>query len=158
MTLSYKGIFNAFVLLICVSVALLSYLSFAPTNVSNQLNYHQYQQDIKQLLQEIELHSSFAAIAPKQQAKINQIATRLIEQSQGFTSQEKLQGQLQQLLSQLNDPAAKAQLASKTVLDTLPVNLHFDGEYWLAFTAKGELIDADFPYLSHIDGLPINRW
>ncbi|WP_028766105.1 hypothetical protein [Shewanella fidelis] len=158
MTLSYKGIFNVFLLLICISAMLLSYLSFAPTNVSSQLNYHQYQQDIKQLLQEIDQHSSFAALAPKQQVKINQIAARFLEQSQGFTSQKQLQGQLQHLLSQLNDPAAKVQLPHKTVLDTLPVNLHFDGQYWLAFTLEGEFIDADFPFLSHIDGLPISRW
>lgn len=158
MTLSYKGIFNAFLLLICVSAMLLSYLSFAPTKVRNQLSFHQYQQDIKLLLQVINQHSSFAAIAPKQQIKMSQIAARLIEQSQGFNSQEQLQGQLQKLLSQLNDPAAKALLPNKTVVDKLPVNLHFDGQYWLAFTPEGELIDAEFPYLSHIDGLPIKRW
>ena len=148
MTLSYKGIFNAFLLLICISAMLLSYLSFAPTNVSNQLSYHQYQQDIKQLLQEIDQHSSFAALAPKQQVKIKQIAARLVEQSQGFTSQKQLQGQLQQLLSQLNDPAAKVQLPHKTVLDKLPVNLHFDGQYWLpAVTGKKQRSESR-PHLS----------
>ncbi|WP_299804157.1 hypothetical protein [uncultured Shewanella sp.] len=158
MTLSYKGIFGAFTLLICMSGALLSYLSFFPDKVTNELNHRQYQQDLRLFLKETKQHSAFAAIEPQRLITITETVNRLQQSSRGFNSSALLQQQLQQLLCLLNDPGAFALSHHSTELERLPIEPVFDGHNWQAWTNQGWLMDPDFPYLSHIDGIPISRW
>ncbi|ABV85987.1 hypothetical protein [Shewanella pealeana] len=158
MTLSYKSIFGAFTLVISLSAALLSYQLFFPKQIKTELNHRQYQQDLLMFLEATKQHSAFAAIEPQRLITITETASRLMLEASGFNHSTLLQQQLQQLLSQLNDPAAIALAHNSTSLEMLPFEPIFDGQNWQAFTPQGRLMEPDFPYLSHIDGIPISRW
>ncbi|GIU05835.1 MULTISPECIES: S41 family peptidase [unclassified Shewanella] len=158
MTLSYKSIFGAFTLFICMSAALLSYLSFFPNRVKTNLNHWQYQQDLHTFVEATRQHSAFAAIDPQRLINITASVNRLLQGSRGFHPSEQLQQQLQQLLGQLDDPSALALSHNYTELERLPIEPIFDGQYWQAVTQQDRLMEPDYPYLSHIDGIPISRW
>ncbi|GIU30214.1 S41 family peptidase [Shewanella schlegeliana] len=160
MTLSYKGILGIFSLLICISAGLLSYQSFFPNQIKTELNVRQYQQDMKLVLDKLAQHSAFAANNPQRLHEITLEANSLIQRSIGIIQSAQLAQQLQRLLSQLDDPAVQvfAPRLNTPTAGKLPINLVFDQRYWQALNLRGKPVDAQYPYLSHIDGLPIAHW
>ncbi|MGS0673832.1 hypothetical protein [Shewanella sp. 125m-1] len=163
MSLSFKGIISIFAILICASTAQLIHLSLPSSPGKTTLNHRQYQQDIDTLVEAIKQHSAFAAMDPERVTAITHATQSLLLSATNSNHAIQLEQQLLQLLSQLNDPGAGALLpinASGNIsrLQQLPIDILFDGHYWQAFTQHGEILEPDFPYLTHIDGLPMRRW
>ncbi|ABZ78079.1 hypothetical protein Shal_3536 [Shewanella halifaxensis HAW-EB4] len=163
MTLSYKGTISIFALLICVSSAQLIYLSLPSSSSITTLNHRQYRQDIDAFIDAIKQHSAFAAMEPERVTAITEASHALLQSATNSNDAARLELQLLQLLSQLNDPGASAQRPINGVYDTnrqlqLPIEIRFDGQYWHAFYQDGAMLEPDFPYLTHIDGLPMIRW
>lgn len=159
MLLSFRGTISAFTILMFVSIVQLLYLAFYPSTFATQLNRQQYQQDIQFFVDVIKQRSAFAVLSPQDLQRIETESQKLTRSAGKQTSAAALEQQLQQLISKLNDPAASVSLISSTqTAVTLPLALRFDGEHWQAFSNKKKLLAEDLPYLTHIDGIPMNRW
>ncbi|MGS0683286.1 hypothetical protein ACVBIL_19290 [Shewanella sp. 125m-7] len=160
MSLSFKGTVSIFAILICVSGAQLIYLSLPSRPYLHTLNHRQYRQDINAFVDSIKQHSAFAAMDPKRIKAITQASNKLLKSATISNSTYRLEQHLQQVLTELNDPSAAVQLPANTKDSSLrlPLDILFDGQYWQVFNLGGVMLDPDFPYLTHIDGLPMRRW
>ncbi|GIU08618.1 hypothetical protein TUM4261_15580 [Shewanella sp. c952] len=162
MALSVKSIFFIFATMMLISAVQLIRISFFPHSASYQLTSEQQKQDIQQLLRDINQKSAFAALDPDKKHKFNLTAQRLLLANLPHTNSSIFQIRLQAWLSTLNDPAVSVSQPNSTprskALTSFQGVLHHDGKHWLAFMSKEEQFDEDYPYLTHIDGLPMNRW
>ncbi|MCL1092523.1 S41 family peptidase [Shewanella kaireitica] len=162
MALSVKSIFFIFATMMLISAVQLIRISFFPHSASYQLTSEQQKQDIRQLLSDINQKSAFAALDPHRKQHFNLVSQRLLLANLPSTNSAIFKIRLQAWLSELNDPAVSVTLPNSaprsTVLTSFKGVLHHDGKHWLAFMSKEELFDEDYPYLTHIDGLPMNRW
>ncbi|MCK8044403.1 S41 family peptidase [Shewanella sp. 1CM18E] len=183
MTLSFKGIINAFAVLICMSAAQLIYLSFSPSSIKTELTPQQYQQDIALFLNAIKQHSAFAVIKPASLESVTQSSQKLAKTAPQLSQTIELEHALQSIISQLNDPGASiTRPAVNESALLLPLILRFDGQHWHALSVSGnkpteinesgkinasdklnhsaiaQELYLDFPYITHIDGLPLQRW
>ncbi|MFT5789313.1 MAG: hypothetical protein ACI8SJ_001429 [Shewanella sp.] len=162
MTVSFKTIVVLFALMMGISAAQLIRLSFFPHTASYQLSPEQQRQDINQLLTEINQKSAFAALDPIRKHTFNQQALLLLSANLQSSNAVDFQIRLQRWISSVNDPAISVDLPSRmkqlSNIKQLPVQLQYDGQHWLAYTAENKPIDEEFPYLTHMDGLPMPRW
>ncbi|MEZ9820127.1 hypothetical protein AB4238_05835 [Shewanella sp. 10N.286.45.A1] len=160
--MSVRSIFFVFATMMCISAVQLIRISFFPHSASYQLTSEQQKQDIQQVLSDINQKSAFAALDPGKKHKFNLAAQRLLLANLPHTNSSVFQIRLQALLSTLNDPAISVTLPQSApksnVLTSFQGVLHHDGKHWLAFMSIREHLDEDYPYLTHIDGLPIARW
>ncbi|PKG76036.1 hypothetical protein CXF86_03795 [Shewanella sp. GutCb] len=162
MTVSFKSIVVLFVLMMGISAAQLIRLSFFPHTASYTLSPAQQRQDINQLLAVINQKSSFAAFDPAQKYIFNQQAQRLLSANLQPSNAVNFQVKLQRWISSLNDPATSISLPNRakqlTDIKQLPGQLYYDGQHWLVYTAENSLFNEEFPFLTHMDGLPMQRW
>lgn len=162
MVVSVRSIFFVFATMMCISAVQLIRISFFPHSPSYQLTSEQQKQDIQQVLSDINQKSAFAALDPGKKHKFNLAAQRLLLANLPHTNSSIFQIRLQAWLSTLNDPAISVTLPQSAprsnVLTSFQGVLHHDGKHWLAFMPIREQLDEDYPYLTHIDGLPIARW
>lgn len=162
MAMSVKSIFFIFATMMLISAVQLIRLSFFPHSASYQLTSAQQKQDIKQLLSDINQKSAFAALDPHRKQHFNLVSQRLLLANLPSTNSSIFHIRLQAWLSILNDPAVSVTLPNNVprskVLASFQGVLHHDDKHWLAFMSNEELFDEDYPYLTHIDGLPMNRW
>ncbi|MCL1049608.1 S41 family peptidase [Shewanella abyssi] len=162
MSESFKIIVMLLALMMGISAAQLIRLSFFPHTASYQLSPEQQRQDIRQLLAAINQKSAFAAFDPSRKHAFNQQAQLLLNTNLAATNAAAFQMRLQRWVSSLNDPAITVSLPVRVQLladvKQLPGQLQYDGRHWLVYTAKNRPFDEDFPYLTHIDGLPMQRW
>ncbi|MCL1137628.1 S41 family peptidase [Shewanella pneumatophori] len=183
MTLSFKGTICAFAVLICMSAAQLLYLSISPSGIKTELTKQQYQQDIALFLNAINQYSAFAALKPASLESITRASQKLAKTAPQLSQTIELEHVLQSIISQLNDPGASVTrpAVNESAL-LLPLTLRFDGQNWHALSVSGnepseinksekineldkanhsaiaQELDLDFPYITHIDGLPLQRW
>ncbi|QQX79448.1 hypothetical protein JK628_18240 [Shewanella sp. KX20019] len=162
MSESFKSIVMLLALMMGISAAQLIRLSFFPHTASYQLSPEQQRQDISQLLAAINQKSAFAAFDPSRKHAFNQQARLLLNTNLPSTNAAAFQIRLQRWVSSLNDPAITVKLPDRVQrfadVKQFPGQLQFDGQHWLAYTAINRPFDEDFPYLTHIDGLPMQRW
>lgn len=162
MALSVKSILFIFATMMLISAVQLIRISFFPHRASYQLTSEQQKQDIQQLLRDINQKSAFAALDPRRKQRFNLVSQRLLLANLPNTNSSIFQIRLQAWLSVLNDPAVSVTLPDSAprskVLTSFQGVLHHDGKHWLAFMSKQEQFNQDYPYLTHIDGLPMSRW
>lgn len=162
MVMSVRSIFLVFATMMCISASQLIRISFFPHSASYLLTSEQQKQDIQQILNDINQKSAFAALDPDKKHKFNLAAQRLLFANLPYTNSSIFRVRLQAWLSTLNDPAVWVTLPSSApqsnVLSSFQGELHHDGKHWFAFMSIKEHLDEDYPYLTHIDGLPMARW
>ena len=156
--MSYKAIIGIFCsILILSSIQLALFLqpkSIKPINIS----FSEMQEDLQFLLSEVEQHSAFISLKPDKIS--NAIKQRLYwleaRYPLGINSAQ-LGAEITKILALLNDPASFISVTSQEV-GVLPLKLRPMGNNWLALNEQDYPIDNEFPFITHIDGLPMSTW
>ncbi|WOT05802.1 hypothetical protein [Shewanella youngdeokensis] len=162
MTVSFKTIVLILTLIMTISAVQLIRLSFFPQRVSYQLSIEQQRQDIQQLLNVINQKSAFTMLDPARKNAFTQQGQLLLAATTQTSNAAIFQIKLQHWLTTLNDPAANITLPPSMLqhspLLVLPTRLQHNNQNWIASQVSGQLINEDYPLLTHINGLPMQRW
>lgn len=116
------------------------------------------QQDLQFLLNEVEQHSAFISLNPnKIRTDIKQQITWLEARYPLGINSAQLGAEITKILAHLNDPGSFISVTSQK-LGVLPLKLRPMGENWLALNQQDYPLNNEFPFVTHIDGLPMSTW
>ncbi|BAJ00556.1 conserved hypothetical protein [Shewanella violacea DSS12] len=114
-------------------------------------------QDLDALINEIKLHSAFAALDQQRLAEIEADIGPLIYRATNTLESQYFYAEVVKLLTTLGDPGVIVTSPNEP-LPVLPVILKPLADSWLALDEDANPIDPDHPFITHIDGLPLSRW
>ncbi|QSX30640.1 hypothetical protein JYB88_02970 [Shewanella cyperi] len=156
--LSFRGVTACLCLLITLSTLALLQLSWPEPAKPQQLTAAEIAEDLYLLQQKLSRHSAFLALNGKSaEAKLGRASQALLKKVDGQLSNRRFAAELLRLLAPLEDPGL--QLAAESLdCRQLPLQLRPMEHQWLALNETGAPLDADFPFITHIDGLPLERW
>ncbi len=156
--MSFKGIIGLFTFVILLSSIQLA-LFLQPQSIQPlTLSQSEMQQDLLQLLDEIEQHSAFYSLNPEPiKAQIKQEITRLKSRYSLGVSNLNLAPEITKVLALLADPGASITSLSPNK-HLLPLKLRPMGEKWLALDNQDTPLHSEYPFITHIDGLPMSVW
>ncbi|MCE9686949.1 S41 family peptidase [Shewanella sp. AS16] len=158
MPYGYRTIVGVFCLLLGCCLLRLSLFSLPARPPAQRIEGQALRQDLYVLLERLAEHSAFFALEPqRRQAALKQAAHRLAERYPISITGDRLAAELTKLLSPLGDPGVSvAPFPSGAA--RLPVTLRPYKDRWLALTRAQRPLDPDYPFISHIDGIPLSRW
>jgi len=156
--LNFRGVTACLCLLMTLSAISLLELAWPAPPVPAQLTVAEVAEDLYLLQQKLLRHSAFLALRGEPTAaQLQQASQALLNKMDGQLSSGRFAGELLQLLTPLGDPGLR--LAPGLLnCRQLPLQLRPMDHHWLALDAKGNALDADMPFITHIDGLPLPRW
>ncbi|EGM70991.1 S41 family peptidase [Shewanella sp. HN-41] len=158
MSFSYRSIVTLFTAIIIASLIKLALFAMPDEAPSPELSAQDIRQDLYALLDQIEQHSAFYALnPPKNTEQLTHMATLIAEQYQDITPNDRFAAEVTKLLNTMKDPGSQVSNFEDKSGD-LPLNLRPINEQWLALDTKNSPINPDFPFITHIDGLPLNKW
>ncbi|MCH1929251.1 S41 family peptidase [Shewanella sp. A25] len=157
MKFSYRAIVRILSIIIGASLLRLAFIA-TPENHPNELSTQDIRQDLYVLLQQLEQHSAFYALDSEHNIKqLNHLAGLISEQYQDITPKERFAAELTKLLNSIKDPGS---LVSnfKGESTEIPFILRPLNAQWLALDKNNSPLSAEFPFITHIDGIPLNKW
>lgn len=158
MSFSYHSIVKLLTAIILVSLIKLAFFVMPNEAPSPELSGQDIRQDLYALLDQIEQHSAFYALNPsKNTEQLTRLATLIAERYQDMTPNDRFAAEVAKLLNTMKDPGSQITNFEDNSGD-LPLNLRPINEQWLALDTDNTPINPDFPFISHIDGLPLNKW
>ncbi|MGL6123627.1 MAG: S41 family peptidase [Shewanella sp.] len=158
MNFSYRSIAMLLSVIMFASLLKLVFFAVPKQNSAPVLNPQEIRQDLFTLLAQIEQRSAFYALRPdKVGPHINHMASIIAEQYQYVTPNDRFAAEVTKLLNTLKDPGALVHEFDDQSGD-LPLTLRPLNDQWLALDNSNNPINKDFPFLTHIDGLPMSKW
>lgn len=158
MSFSYRSIVTLLTAIILASLIKLAFFALPDETVNPELSAQDIRQDLFALLDQIEQHSAFYALnPPKNTEQLTRMATLIAEQYQDLTPNGRFAAEITKLLNTMKDPGSQVSHFDDNGGD-LPLTLRPINEQWLALDAKNSPINPDFPFITHIDGLPLSKW
>ena len=177
MGFSYKHTIDAFFILLLACVVRLAVFTLPPTPAPQTLTAKEMRQDLYQLIDEINQFSAFYVIdEQRHQTQLMAKAQQLSARYTDTISQQRFAAEVNKLLYLLDDPGAQLAQANTNTSSAqlnltadipnlvnanqgvLPILLRPMDSAWLALDANEQPLDADFPFITHIDGLPMTSW
>ncbi|GGI70623.1 S41 family peptidase [Shewanella gelidii] len=158
MTFGYRAIILSFTAIMLLSVLNLGWLTYAQQSTKQYLSQRQMRQDLKVLFNEIEQHSAFYSIQGlKLQKKITQKINQIDKHFPHRISREHFGAETTKLMALLADPGASV-IQPDLKTSKLPIGLRPMQSQWLALNHQGETLNLEYPFLAHIDDIPISTW
>lgn len=81
----------------------------------------------------------------------------MTEQYQDLVPKERFAAELTKLLNTLKDPGTQVAKVDNSSGE-LPFSLRPVNEQWLALDSKNNPISSEYPFVTHIDGIPLSKW
>ena len=157
MSFSYRTVITLLSMIICASLIRLAFFAI-PEKEQPTLTTKDIRQDLYILLNQIEQHSAFYALDPQHNDnQLERLAGLMTEQYQDLVPTERFAAELTKLLNALKDPGAQVAKVDNSSAD-LPLTLRPVNEQWLALDHKNNPISAEYPFITHIDGIPLSKW
>ncbi|AQS37942.1 Peptidase family S41 [Shewanella psychrophila] len=157
MRFGFPQIVNVFGLCLLISTLQLARLTLYSVEYKTRLTQSEMHQDLDVLINEVRLHSAFAALDEQRFAKIEADVEPLVYRATNSLESQYFYAEVVKLLATLEDPGAIITSPNKP-LPVLPVILKPVADSWLALDGNAVPIDPDHPFITHIDGLPLSRW
>lgn len=158
MGFNYRTIVSFLTVIIIASLIRLAIFAMPEQERTPELSAQEVRQDLYVLLNQIEQYSAFYALKPNDMAPLlTDTAAYIAEQYQDIVSNDRFAAEVTKLLNRIKDPGAQV-LNFEDKSGDLPLTLRPINEQWLALDTKNSPINSDFPFISHIDGLPMNKW
>lgn len=158
MSFSYRSIVVLLSVIIFASLLKLAFFAVPKDNTAPMLNAQEVRQDLYALLDQIEQHSAFYALTPdKASPQLKYMASLIVEQYQDITPNDRFAAEITKLLNSLKDPGAQVHDFNDQSGE-LPLTLRPLNDQWLALDSSNSPINNDFPFVTHIDGLPMSKW
>ena len=158
MSFSYRSIVMLLSVIIFASLLKLAFFAVPKDNTAPMLNAQEVRQDLYALLDQIEQHSAFYALTPdKASPQLKYMASLIVEQYQDITPNDRFAAEITKLLNSLKDPGAQVHNFNAQSGE-LPLTLRPLNDQWLALDSSNSPISNDFPFVTHIDGLPMSKW
>lgn len=156
MKFGHQTIINGFGLIMLISCIQLTIIAFKSEPPKAQLSQGEVSYDLLLLERQIAEYSALAAIKPHQFQLVQQRARQVANSPAQTINRGEFAIQLLKVLAPLDDISSRvSNIRAKAYL---PVTLRRMGDDWLALNSNDNPFDADFPFITHIDGLPIQRW
>lgn len=157
MSFSYRTVITLLSMIICASLIRLAFFAI-PEKEQPTLTAKDIRQDLYILLNQIEQHSAFYALDPQHNDnQLERLAGLMTEQYQDLVPTERFAAELTKLLNALKDPGAQVAKVDNSSAD-LPLTLRPVNEQWLALDHKNNPISTEYPFITHIDGIPLSKW
>lgn len=157
MKFGFPQIVNVFGLCLLISTLQLARLTLYSVDYKARLTQSEMHQDLEALINEVELHSAFSALDEHRLAKIQADVEPLTYRATNSLETQYFYAEIVKLLATLEDPGVIVTSPNEP-LPVLPVILKPLADSWLALDENAIPIDADHPFITHIDGLPLSRW
>ncbi|MCL1090658.1 S41 family peptidase [Shewanella profunda] len=158
MSFSYRTIVSLLTVVIIASLIKLAFFALPEEERAPELSAQEIRQDLYILLAQIEQHSAFYALeADDITQQLAETAALIAEQYQDIVSNDRFAAEVTKLLYRMKDPGAQVVNFEDNSGD-LPLILRPVNVQWLALDTKNNPINPDFPFITHIDGLPISKW
>lgn len=158
MGFNYRTIVSFLTVIIIASLIRLAIFAMPEQERTPELSAQEVRQDLYVLLSQIEQYSAFYALKPNDMAQLlTDTAAYIAEQYQDIVSNDRFAAEVTKLLNRIKDPGAQV-LNFEDKSGDLPLTLRPINEQWLALDTKNSPINSNFPFISHIDGLPMNKW
>ncbi|WP_229381082.1 S41 family peptidase [Shewanella psychropiezotolerans] len=157
MRFGFPQIVNVFGLCLLISTLQLARLTLDSVDYKTRLTQSEMHQDLDVLINEVKLHSAFAALDEQRFTKIEADIEPLIYRVTNSLETQYFYAEIVKLLATLEDPGVIVTSPSEP-LSILPVILKPLADSWLALDENATPIDPDHPFITHIDGLPLSRW
>lgn len=158
MNFSYRNIVTLFTTIILASLIQLAVFVMQEKEPTPELSAQDIHQDLHALLSQLEQHSAFYPLLPhKNTEQIAHMASLIVEQYQDITPNNRFAAEITKLLNTMKDPGAKVSNFNDKSGD-LPLELRPINDQWLALDHKNNPINPNFPFITHIDGLPMSKW
>lgn len=158
MDFSYRRTVIILAFIIISSLIKLADFAIADHQPPAMLTAQEVRQDLFSLLSQIEQHSAFYALNPEQHwPQLTHWASLISSQSSDQMSRERFAAQITKLINVIKDPGVlvRDNLAEH---GDLPFILRPLNEQWLALDSQHHPLDPRFPFVTHIDGLPLSKW
>lgn len=158
MSFSYRSIVTLLLAIILACLLQLVFFAVPKNSPLPALNAQEIRQDLYTLLNQIERYSSFYALTiDSTNAQLSHVASQIADQHQHMTPNTRFAAEITKLLNILKDPAALVQnFEDKN--GELPLILRPLNDQWLALDKDNSPINSSFPFVTHIDGIPIHKW
>ncbi len=156
MKFGHKTIINGFgliMLLSCIQLTIIEYRNEPPKAILKQQDVHT---DLLFLEQQINNNSIYTTLYPERSELINQRLQQQLSTPLLTIKRGEFAAQLLKLLSPLDDSTSV--VTDISLKYTLPIKLWYQDGNWLALNQQNQVLDETFPYLTHIDGIPMSRW
>ncbi len=156
MKLNYRTVVTLLGVIIATSLIQLAFFAI-PEKPKLALSAREIRQDLYVLLDQVEQHSAFYALDNRNHDELNRLAGLISSQYQNQISKERFAAELTKLLNTMKDPGTQISQAEDSRAE-LPLTLRPMNEQWLALDKQNQPIDPNFPFLTHIDGIPLSKW
>ncbi|MCG9962971.1 S41 family peptidase [Shewanella cutis] len=157
MSFSYRTVVTLLSIIICASLIKLAFFAI-PEKEQPTLTTKDIRQDLYILLSQIEQHSAFYALDPQlNDRQLKRLAGLMTEQYQDLVPKERFAAELTKLLNTLKDPGTQVAKVDNSSGE-LPFSLRPVNEQWLALDSKNNPISSEYPFVTHIDGIPLSKW
>ncbi|MCL2912703.1 S41 family peptidase [Shewanella corallii] len=153
MKLDYKGIFALFILFLLLCSVRLGWF-LLPDSLPERLSQTQINQELYLVKRWLENESAFYHVLPKAQKAGIDRQLRLTGTRTAGQSLSIYRDSLSLLLATLGDPGVNIAADSPS---RFSLQLYPENGRWLA-TRDGALLDPRYPFVTHIDGLPLTRF
>ncbi|QYK02015.1 S41 family peptidase [Shewanella psychrotolerans] len=156
MKFGHQTIINGFGLIMLISCIQLTFIALRSEPPKALLSQQEIHTDLVLLEQKIATHSSLAAIAPQHFEQFKKRAMQVANSPRTTINRGEFAIQLLKVLAPLDDISSR--VSNIRAKQYLPITLRQMDGGWLALNRNDEPLDADFPFITHIDGLPLKRW
>lgn len=154
MKFGYRGILLLFVLFLLVCSVRLGQL-MVPASQPAMLSKQQVGRELYQILGWLERESAFYAHLSASQQQLLAQKLRQIIPGQGFISLQEYGDKLARWLAATGDPASQVLHQHKDII-SFDLNIIPEEGRWLAMRRNHRPLQRDFPFVTHIDGVPIH--
>lgn len=153
----FREIFYLFLLALLISsLQLLRFVLQRPL-AQGVLTHEQLVLDLKTLQQQVADYSAFIVLHPENLKRLQQRVGQVTVRYPQNIDLNRFNTEVRKLLSLINDPGASVS-ALPMASGILPIKLQQMQQRWLALDNNNQPIDSKRPFLTHIDGVPIQRW
>ncbi len=156
MKFGHKTIINGFgfiMLLSCIQLTIIEIHNEPPKQI---LTKQDVDADLIFLEQQIKNNSIYTILYPERSELLKQKLQRLLDTPLLTIERGEFAAQVLKLLASLDD--SSSHVSDLSFKYTLPIKLWHHDANWLALNHQGKSLDKEFPYLTHIDGVPMQRW
>ncbi|QSX34385.1 hypothetical protein JYB87_03795 [Shewanella avicenniae] len=152
----FRVILYLFWIALLVSALQLARFAIEDPTQRDILTNTQLQQDLARLQLELERYSAFTVLRPQLKLTIAQAMSALVQRYPTQLTRQQFSLEVAKLLALLDDPGATIFPWPRE--SQLPLSLKPMGQRWLALNDQSQPFDREHPFVSHIDGIPIQRW
>ncbi|QLE86771.1 hypothetical protein FLM48_17855 [Shewanella sp. Scap07] len=151
-----KTIINFFGLAMLTSGCALGLIALNSDWQNTHLSPYQANKDLQVLQQQISQHSAIAAIDPSQLNQVIKASQQFQQILPSRVSVTEFVPEVQKILAQLDD--INAHVKTDRFSKQLPIHIRYIDNQFIALNDKGSLQISQYPYLTHLDGLPLSYW